>query len=137
MDRLRPLGIKFLEPFGRFLALPALGRLPDLFCQFTNFRGGHSFPPKLKMSTLADILDKPGPETSDALTSGVPDTPIKDSIGAVFQKRGSQFLRILVGVRPVVGCKLGIGWPNVMKLGAKPRDVFPELYSGFENADLS
>ena len=94
-------------------------------------------PPKFKMSTLTDILHKTGPETSDALTSGVPDTPIKDSVGAMFQKRGSQFLRILVGVRPVVGCKLGNGRPNIMKLGTKPCDVFPELYSGFENANLS
>ena len=41
------------------------------------------------MSTLADILDQP--ETS-GVTSGVPDTPIKGSIGAVSQKRGSQLV---------------------------------------------
>jgi len=33
-----------------------------LFCQPTKFWCGRSFPPELKMSTLADVLDKPGPE---------------------------------------------------------------------------
>lgn len=89
------------------------------------------------MSARADVLDKPGPETGDALAPRVPDTPIKDSVGSVFQKRGSEPLRILVSVRPVVGCKLGFDRSNVMKPGAKPRNVLPELYTGFENANLS
>jgi hypothetical protein len=119
------------------LSFASSHRLRGLFCQLTNVWRGHSFPPKLKMSTLADVLDQPGPETGDALAPRVPDTPIKDSVGSVFQKRGGAPLGIFVSIRAVVGRKLAFGRSNVMKLGAEPRDVVPKLYTGFENADLS